>query len=41
MHVFTWNFLMAATANHRLKKNLEASFVAFSRPQLNEQIDLK
>ena len=32
---------MAAPINDRVKKNLEASFIALSRPLLNKQIDLK
>ena len=32
---------MAAPINDRLRKNLEASFIALSRPSLNEQIDAK
>ena len=30
---------MAAPINDRVRKNLEASFIALSRPSLNEQID--
>ena len=40
-HPFTWKVLMAASINDRVRKNLEASFIAFSRPSLNEQIDPK
>ena len=32
---------MTAPNNDRVKKNLEASFIALSRPSLNEQIDAK
>ena len=32
---------MAAPINDRVRKNLEASFTALSRPLLNEQIDSK
>ena len=32
---------MAAPINDRARKNLEASFIALSRPSLNEQIDSK
>ena len=41
MHAFTWKVLMTASINDRLRKNLEASFIAVSRPSLNEQIDAK
>ena len=39
-HAFSLNVLMAAP-NDLLRKNLEASFIALSRPYLNEQIDSK
>ena len=32
---------MTASINDRVRKNLEASFIAVSRPSLNEQIDAK
>ena len=32
---------MAAPINDRVRKSLEASFIALSRPSLNEQIDPK
>ena len=32
---------MAAPFNDRVRKNLEVSFIALSRPSLNEQIDPK
>ena len=38
---FTWKVLMAAPINDRDRKNLEVSFIALSRPSLNEQIDPK
>ena len=31
-HVFTWKVLMTVPINDRVMKNLEASFVAVSRP---------
>ena len=40
-HAFTWKVLMNAPINDRARKNLEASFIALSRPSLNEQIDAK
>ena len=35
-HTFTWKVSMTAPINDYLKKNLEASFMAVSRPSLNE-----
>ena len=32
---------MAAPINNRVRKNLEASFIALSRPSSNEKIDSK
>ena len=32
---------MAAPINDRVRKSLEASFIALSRPSLNEQVDPK
>ena len=32
---------MAAPINNRVRKNLEVSFIALSRPSLNEKIDSK
>ena len=40
-HVFTWKVLLNTPINDRVRKNLEASFIALSRPSLNEQIDTK
>ena len=40
-HAFTWKVLMPVPINDRVKKNLEASFIALSRQSLNEQIDSK
>ena len=40
-HAFTWKVLMTAPINDRVRKNLEASFIALSRVSLNEQIDAK
>ena len=37
----TWNALMAAPINDRVRKNLEASFTALSRLSLNEQTNSK
>ena len=32
---------MTAPIDDRVRKNLEVSFIVFSRPSLNEQIDAK
>ena len=40
-HAFTWKFLMTAPINDRVRKNLEASFIALIRPSLTEQIESK
>ena len=32
---------MTATINDHMRKNLEATFIALTRPSLNEQIDEK
>ena len=40
-HAFTWKVLTTAPINDHAMKNLEASFIALSRPSLNEQIDAK
>ena len=37
VHAFTWKVLVTAPINDRVRKNLEPSFVALSRPSLNEQ----
>ena len=36
MHAFTWKVLMTAPINNSVRENLEASFIALSRPSLNE-----
>ena len=41
MHAFTWKVLMTAPINDHMRKNLEATFIALTRPSLNEQIDEK
>jgi len=38
-HVFTWTILCRAPKNTRTRKNLEASFIALLKPDLNEQSD--
>ena len=40
-HSFTWKVLMSAPQNTRLRKNIEASFVALHRPKLNTQLESK
>ena len=41
IHAFTWKVLMTAPISDRVRKNLDTSFVALSRPSVNEQIDSK
>ena len=41
MHAFTWKVLMTVPINDCVRKNLEVSFIALSRPLPNEQIDSK
>ena len=41
MHAFTWNVLMVAPINDCMKKNPKVSFIALSRPSLNEWTDSK
>ena len=38
-HVFTWTILSKAPKNTRTRKNLEASFIALFKPDLNDQSD--
>ena len=40
-HSFNWSVICNAPNNIRERKNLEASFIALMRPQLNEQIESK
>ena len=40
-HAFTWKVLVVAPINDRVRKNLKVSFIALSRPSLNEQTDSK
>ena len=40
-HAFAQKVLMTAPINDRVRKNLEVSFIALSRPSMNEQIDAK
>ena len=40
-HAFARKVLMTAPINDRVRKNLEVSFIALSRPSMNEQIDAK
>ena len=40
-HSFSWNVIMNAPQNARIRKNLEASIVAVKRPDLNNQLDSK
>ena len=40
-HKFTWKVVMSAPNNTRLRRYLEAFFIATKRPSLNEQIEAK
>ena len=40
-HAFIWKVLISLTINDRVRKSLETSFIALSRPSLIEQIDSK
>ena len=40
-HSFSWRVLLNASQNTRVRKNLEASVVAYLRPKLNNQIESK
>ena len=38
-HVFRWKIIMKASKGYKLRKYLEASFIAQVKPELNDQID--
>ena len=40
-HSYTWKIIMNAPQNYRVRKNLEASFIAWKAPELNNQVDSK
>ena len=40
-HRFSWSIIMNASKNARIRKNLEASWVALKKPSLNNQVDSK
>ena len=40
-HSYSWRVLMNAPQNTRVRRNLEASFVALRRPSLNNQMETK
>ena len=40
-HTFSWSIIMNASTNARVRKNLEASWVALKKPTLNNQVDSK
>ena len=40
-HSFTWSIIMSAPQNIRVRKNLEASFIALKAPVLNNQMESK
>ena len=40
-HSYSWSVLMTAPQNTRIRRNLEASFVAYCKPKLNNQLESK
>ena len=40
-HKFSWEILLAAPENKRIRKILEVSEISLKRPSLNEQIESK
>ena len=38
-HEFTWNVLMTAPINTRVRKNLEAFIIAIKKPSINDQLE--
>jgi len=40
-HSFSWSVIMTASQNTRVRKNLEASIVAYCKPKLNNQLESK
>ena len=40
-HSFSWRILMSAPENIRMRKSLESSIIALTKPDLNNQIDSK
>ena len=40
-HVFNWVILCMASKNYKVRRNLEASYIALLRPTLNEQKDFE
>ena len=38
-HSFTWTVISQASKNNKTRKNLEASFIALLKPDLNEQCE--
>ena len=40
-HVFNWVILYKAPQNYKVRRNLEASYIALLKPTLNEQKDLE
>ena len=40
-HTYSWKILMDASKDTRVRRNLEASFVAHMKPTLNNQLESK
>ena len=40
-HVFNWLILCKASQNYKVRRNLEASYIALLKPTLNEQKDFE
>ena len=40
-HVFNWVILYKAPQNYKVRRNLEASYIALLKPTLNEQKDFE
>ena len=40
-HYFSWRILMSAPENTRMRKSLESSIIALTKPDLNNQVDSK
>ena len=40
-HVFNWLILYKAPQNYKVRRNLEASYIALLKPNLNEQKDFE
>ena len=38
-HKFEWKIISHALKNQKLRKNIESSFIALKKPQMNNQLD--